>query len=168
MTPGGTRVTLVAAVAENGVIGAGGAIPWRLPGDFAHFKALTTGHVLLMGRATWDSIGRPLPGRETVVLTRDDARSPALSASGAHVAHDLDTALNLADRLAGDLGGEVFVVGGAAVYAAALSVADRQVLTRVPGEPAGDTHYPAYDEGAWTEVCRDEHEGFTISWLESG
>ncbi len=162
MTPGGRRITLVAAVAENGVIGADGAIPWHLPADFAHFKALTTGHVLLMGRATWDSIGRPLPDRETLVLTRDDA----WSAPGAHVAHDLPAALEHADRLAAEIGGEVMVVGGAGVYAATLPWADRQVLTRVPGEPAGDAVYPAYDPAAWTEVRRDQHGDFAISWLE--
>ena len=162
MTPGGRRVTLVAAVAENGVIGADGGIPWHLPADFAHFKALTTGHVLLMGRATWDSIGRPLPDRETVVLTRDDA----WTAPGSHVAHDLAGALELADGLGEQIGGEVMVVGGAAVYAETLPVADRQVLTRVPGRPPGDTFYPAYDESAWAEVRRDDHDDFAVVWLE--
>jgi dihydrofolate reductase len=88
-------VTLVAAVADNGVIGADGDIPWRLPADFAHFKALTLGHVLVMGRATYESIGRPLPGRTTIVLTRD----PAWSAEGVLVAADLGTALRLAEDL---------------------------------------------------------------------
>ena len=99
MTPGGKRVVLVAAVAENGVIGNGTDIPWRVPGEQKHFKALTLGHVLLMGRTTYDTIGRPLPGRTTVVLTRD----PAWSADGVLVAHDVDEALRIADGLEGDV-----------------------------------------------------------------
>lgn len=143
------RVTLVAAVADNGVIGADGDIPWRIPADFAHFKALTLGHVLVMGRATYESIGRPLPGRTTVVLTRD----PAWSADGVLVAPDLATAL----RLAADTDEEVFVVGGASVYAEALAVADAQVLTEVHLSPAGDTRYPAFDDQDWVEQHREPH-----------
>ena len=99
MTPGGKRVVLVAAVARNGVIGNGPEIPWRIKGEQALFKELTTGHVLLMGRATYDTIGRPLPGRTTIVLTRDRA----WAADGVLVAHDLDEALRLADTLEGDV-----------------------------------------------------------------
>lgn len=145
-------VTLVAAVADNGVIGADGDIPWRIPADFAHFKALTLGHVLVMGRATYDSIGRPLPGRTTVVLTRD----PQWQADGVLVARDLEEAL----RTAAEVDPEVFVVGGARVYADALPHADAQVLTEVHLSPAGDTHYPAFDrsgEGEWREVAREPH-----------
>jgi dihydrofolate reductase len=148
--PAGTqRVTLVAAVADNGVIGADGDIPWRIPADFAHFKALTLGHVLVMGRATYESIGRPLPGRTTIVLTRD----PSWTAEGVLVAADLGTAL----RLAEGIDEEVFVVGGASVYAEALAVADAQVLTEVHLEPAGDTRYPEFDALAWDEVRRESH-----------
>ncbi len=146
MTP---RVTLVAAVADNGVIGADGDIPWRIPADFAHFKALTLGHVLVMGRATYESIGRPLPGRITVVLTRD----PDWTADGVLVAPDLATAL----RLAADVDEEVFVVGGASVYAEALAVADSQVLTEVHLSPAGDTRYPDFDGPTWVEERREPH-----------
>lgn len=146
MTP---RVTLVAAVADNGVIGADGDIPWRIPADFAHFKALTLGHVLVMGRATYESIGRPLPGRTTVVLTRD----PEWTADGVLVAPDLATAL----RLAADVDDEVFVVGGASVYAEALAGADAQVLTEVHLSPAGDTRYPDFDRLGWVEERREPH-----------
>lgn len=156
MTPGGKRVVLVAAVADNGVIGNGPDIPWRIPGEQAEFKALTLGHVLLMGRTTYESIGRPLPGRTTVVLTRD----PAWSAEGVHVAHDLATALTLADGLPG----EVMVAGGAEVYAAALDVADEQVLTEVHLEPDGDVHYPAFDRSVWTETRREPGEGYDRVW----
>lgn len=156
MTPGGKRVVLVAAVADNGVIGNGPDIPWRIPGEQAEFKALTLGHVLLMGRTTYESIGRPLPGRTTVVLTRD----PAWSAQGVHVAHDLAAALALADGLPGD----VMVAGGAEVYAAALDVADEQVLTEVHLEPEGDVHYPAFDRSVWTEARRESGDGYDRVW----
>jgi dihydrofolate reductase len=160
------RLTLVAAVADNGVIGADGAIPWHLPADFAHFKALTLGHVLVMGRATYDSIGRPLPGRTTIVLSRD----PAWQAPGVLVAGDLDAALALADGLADGLADEVFVVGGAGVYAAALGRADAQVLTEVHISPVGDTCYPQFDREAWRETRREPHLDAEIPhefvWLE--
>lgn len=156
------RVTLVAAVADNGVIGADGAIPWRIPADFAHFKALTLGHVLLMGRATYESIGRPLPGRTTIVLTRD----PTWTAEGVLVAADLEAALRLADGI----DTEVFVVGGASVYAEALEIADAQVLTEVHLSPEGDTRYPEFDRARWIESRREPHlggeTGFEFVWYE--
>jgi dihydrofolate reductase len=148
------RVTLVAAVADNGVIGADGDIPWRIPADFAHFKALTLGHVLVMGRATYESIGRPLPGRTTIVLTRD----PAWTAEGVLVATDLATAL----RLAEGIDTEVYVVGGASVYAEALEVADEQVLTEVHLSPTGDTSYPAFDRSRWIETRREPNLGAEV------
>jgi dihydrofolate reductase len=154
MTPGGKPVVLVAAVAANGVIGERGAIPWRIPGEQAHFKAVTLGHTLVMGRATYDSIGRPLPGRSTVVLTRD----PGWHAEGVVVATSFADALRLADRLPGD----VMVAGGAQVYAEALPVADRQVLTRVHLSPDGDTRYPAYDPAEWEETGREHHQTHDI------
>ena len=152
------RVTLVAAVAANGVIGAGGGIPWRIPEDFAHFKRVTLGHTLVMGRATYDSIGRPLPGRATVVLTRD----PTWSAEGVQVARSFDEALDLASALPG----EVMVAGGAAVYAAALPVADAQILTEVHLSPEGDTRYPDWDRDDWTETLRLPGPGLEWVWWE--
>lgn len=145
-------MVLVAAVAENGVIGDNGDIPWQLPGEQAQFKQLTLGHVLLMGRATYDSIGRPLPGRTTIVLTRD----PGWSVEGVLVAHSLAEAL----VLAGGLDGDVMVAGGAQVYAAALPLAEEQVLTRVRLSPPGDTRYPAFDEAAWEETSREPGDGY--------
>ncbi|MBJ7358001.1 dihydrofolate reductase [Nocardioides sp.] len=148
-------VTLIAAVARNGVIGAGGGIPWHLPEDFAHFKATTLGHTLLMGRATYESIGRPLPGRTTIVLTRD----PAWSADGVRVAHSLEEALAMAGA------DDVYVAGGAAVYEAAMPHAHVQILSEVDQEPAGDTFYPAFDRTEWAEEGRVPHDGFTVvSW----
>ena len=152
MTPGGKRVVLVAAVARNGVIGDGPDIPWQLPGEQRLFKGLTWGHILVMGRSTYESIGRPLPGRTTIVLTR----SPDWSAEGVLVAHDLTAALALADTLEG----EVMVAGGGQVYAAALPVADEQVLSEVDLEPAGDAFYPEFDRGEWRETAREHHEGY--------
>ena len=166
MTPGGKPVTLVAAVARNGVIGAGPDIPWRLPGEQAQFKELTLGHVLLMGRTTYESIGRPLPGRTTVVLTRDAGWRPGPAGAGVLVAGDLAEALTLADGAPG----EVMVVGGAQVYAAVLAaeppVADAQVITEVPLEPQGDVHYPAPDPREWVEVARERFEQWERVRLE--
>ena len=154
----GGRVTLVAAVADNGVIGAAGGIPWRIPEDFAHFKRVTLGHTLLMGRATYDSIGRALPGRTTVVLTRD----PAWSAPDVQVAGSFDEAL----ALAAGLPGEVMVAGGATIYAAALPVADAQVLTEVHLAPEGDTYYPDWDRAEWVETQRVPGPGLEWVWWE--
>ena len=145
-------VTLVAAVARNGVIGNGPDIPWRVPGEQAHFKALTLGHTLVMGRVTHESIGRPLPGRRTIVVTRD----PRWSADGVEVAHDLETAL----AMAGDA--EVYVAGGAQVYALAMPFATHQVLTEVHLSPEGDVFYPDFDRTAWAEVSREAREGFDV------
>ena len=158
-TPGGLTVTCVAAVARNGVIGDGPDIPWKVPGEQAEFKRRTLRTTLLMGRATYASIGRPLPGRTTVVLTRDAAWSPGHD--GVHVARDLDAAVAIADGL----GAPVSVAGGAQVYAAALAVpglVDAQVLTEIPLEVRGDVRYPAIDEAGWPVVERDEHDGFTV------
>lgn len=152
------RVVLVAAVADNGVIGNGPDIPWRVPGEQAEFKELTFGNVLLMGRTTYESIGRPLPGRTTIVLTRD----PAWSAEGVLVAGSLDEAL----ALAADLDGDVMVAGGAQVYAAAMPVADAQVLSRVHLEPEGDVLYPPVDPAQWRESRREAREGYDRVWLE--
>jgi dihydrofolate reductase len=144
-------ITLIAAVARNGVIGVDGGIPWYLPADFAHFKTTTLGHTLVMGRATYDSIGRALPGRTTIVLTRD----PDWRAEGVTTAASIEEALERAD-------GDVFVAGGAAVYAAALPYADVQLISEVDLEPEGDTFYPAFDRTEWGEVSREPHEGFTV------
>ena len=151
------RIVMVAAVARNGVIGNGPDIPWKIPGEQAEFKRLTMGHTLVMGRATYDSIGRPLPGRTTIVLTRD----PSWSAEGVLVAHSLDEALAQADGLPGD----VVIAGGAQVYADALPVATEQVLTEVPLEPEGDVHYPEYDADDWVETARDAGEGYERVFL---
>lgn len=150
-------ITMVAARGRNGVIGADGDMPWRIPEDFAHFKRLTTGHVLIMGRSTWDAIGRPLPGRSTVVLTRDSGWHDERAA----VAHSLTEAL----RLAADLPGEAVIAGGAQIYGQALPVATHQVVTEVDLAPDGDTVYPAFDETEWTEELRVAGPQCVWRWL---
>lgn len=147
------RLTLVAAVGANGVIGDGSAMPWHLPEDLRHFKRLTMGGVLLMGRKTFDSIGSALPGRRTVVITRDDT----WAADGVQVAHSLAEAL----LIAGD--GELFVVGGGEVYRQTIDLAHTLVLTEVAQSPPGSVTFPAIDRARWSELSREQHEGFAIS-----
>jgi len=149
---------LVAAYADNRVIGDRGRIPWQISEDFAHFKATTMGGVLVMGRATYDSIGRPLPGRTTIVVTRNRD----WSADGVLVAHSLEEALDLAAQQPG----EAFVVGGTQIYEQALPLATHQVLTEVDLAPEGDAHYPEFDLDEWVEVRREPRDGFTWVWWE--
>jgi dihydrofolate reductase len=153
-------VTIVAAVARNGVIGVDGGLPWRLPDELQRFKELTLGHVLVMGRRTYESIGHPLPGRTTVVVTRQhdwEAGSEAVI-----VAHGVSEAI----RAATALHDEVFVVGGAQVYADALPLADRLELTLVDAEPDGDTRFPEVDWSLWREVRREPGDGWTAVTYE--
>jgi dihydrofolate reductase len=152
------RITLVAAYAGNRVIGDHGRIPWHLPEDFAHFKAITMGGTLVMGRATYDSIGRPLPGRTTIVVTRN----VDWSADGVLVAHSLTDALDLADEQPG----ETFVVGGAQLYEQALPLATHQVLTEVHRTVDGDACYPEFDVQGWHETRREPRDGFSWVWWE--
>ena len=143
-------VSIIAAVADNGVIGRDGGLPWHLPADLKHFKKLTTGHHMVMGRRTWDSIGcRPLPGRPTIVVSRD----PAFVAEGARVARSVDQALELAAGA-----DEVFIAGGQAIYREALPVADRVYLTRVHARFEGDTFFPGFDASGWRVVVEERHE----------
>jgi dihydrofolate reductase len=145
------KVSLIVAMARNRVIGDAGRLVWRLPADLRFFKRTTMGHHVLMGRKTWDSIGRPLPGRTFVVITRQHD----FSAPGCHVAHSLEDALALA-RAAGE--DEAFVIGGAEIYALALPLADRIYLTRVDASFPGDTSFPDLDAAAWTERSREPHD----------
>lgn len=151
---GSATITIVAAVAENGVIGHKGGIPWRIPGEQARVKRLTMGHVLVMGRRTYESIGRPLPGRTTVVVTRQ----PDWRADGVLVAPTLDAALDLAARH----GTQIYAFGGADIYAGALARADRMVITWVDAAPEGDTRFPDVDWTQWSETGREAGEGFAV------
>jgi dihydrofolate reductase len=148
------QTVIVVAVARNGVIGAEGGLPWRIPEDMARFKELTMGHALVMGRATFESIGRPLPGRTNIVLTRQ----PDWSHDGVQVAGSLDQALSMA--AAGDQ--DAYVAGGAEVYRQALEIADHIELTEVDDSPAGDTWFPPVDWSRWREVSRQTHSGFSF------
>ena len=142
------RVALVAAIARGGVIGTGDSIPWHIPEDLAFFRDLTMGHVVVMGRRTWDSIPerfRPLPGRRNVVVTRNTA----WAADGAERAASLDGALHLVEDAA-----EVFVIGGAEIFAAALPVADALALTEIELDVEGEVLFPPWDHGAFEEVTR--------------
>jgi len=140
-------IALVVAVARNGVIGRDNGLAWHLSSDLKRFKALTMGKPMLMGRRTWASIGRPLPGRRTLVLTRD----PGFRAEGAEIVHDWDAAVAAAAAP------ELMVVGGAEIYALALPHADRLHLTEVEAEPEGDVRFPAYDRAAFRETFREAH-----------
>ncbi|WP_101524770.1 dihydrofolate reductase [Nocardioides houyundeii] len=156
------RVVIVAAHARNRVIGRGGEIPWHLPEDFAHFKAETLGHTLVMGRATWDSIGRPLPGRSTVVVTRDPEWSPGQYGDQVQVAHSVPAALALADCLPGD----TVIAGGGQIYAETRDQATHMVLTEVHLSPEGDAFFPEVDLSQWREVRRVSREDLDWVWWE--
>lgn len=156
--PSPSRITLIAAVARNGVIGVDGDMPWRIPEDFAFFKRTTMGHPMIMGRATFDSIGRPLPGRRSIVVTR----SRTWCADGVEVAHSLDAAFELA--AAGDGGEETFVIGGGQIYRQALPRADRLLITEVDLAPEGTVTFPDIDPGQWREVARVTGTGSDISF----
>jgi dihydrofolate reductase len=149
-------VTLIAAVGANRAIGRDNGMPWHLPEDLAHFKATTLGHTLVMGRRTYDSIGRTLPGRTTVVVTRQ----AGWSAPGVLVAHSLEQALETAD------GAEVFVAGGGEIYAQALPLADAMVLTEVEQSPEAEVFFPEVDPADWREVGREPRDGFSFVTYE--
>ena len=142
------RITLVAAVAKNGVIGRDGDLPWRLPDDLQAFKRLTLGKPVVMGRKTWESIGRPLPERLNVVTTR----SEGFAAPGASVVSSAEAALELLAVQA-----EVMVIGGGAIYRQFLGRADRIYLTEVDAEIDGDVTFPDLDAAEWVEVSREHH-----------
>jgi dihydrofolate reductase len=142
------RISIIAAMARNRVIGVNNGLPWRLPEDLRHFKALTMGHHIVMGRRTYESIGRPLPGRHTVILTRD----PDFRAEGCLTATSLETAF----AACGD-DPEVFFVGGGEIYRQVLPLARRLYLTEIQADFDGDAHFPDYDPGEWQEVERTRH-----------
>lgn len=150
------KISVIAAVGENGVIGVKGKIPWQLPADLKRFKELTMGHPIIMGRKTYESIGKPLPGRINIVLTSDAGHK----APGCTVVHSFPDALRAAERsLAGD-SGEVFVIGGAAVYALALPHAEKMYLTEVKGTFKGDAFFPPFNKGGvdeWRLVRTEAH-----------
>jgi len=138
-------ISIIAAMARSRVIGIANTLPWRLPEDLKHFKALTLGHHILMGRKTWESLGRPLPGRTSVIITR----SPDLQVPGCLVANSIEDAIT---ACSGD--DEVFFIGGAELYRQALDVADRIYLTEIKADFAGDARFPEFDTSLWQETGR--------------
>ena len=150
-----TEIVLVAAIADNGVIGADNSIPWRLKSDMQRLKAITMNKPVVMGRKTFASLKRPLPGRTNIVITRD----PAFDREGILVATSFEAALALAHADAVQRGAaEIAVLGGAEVYAHFIGLADRLDITEVHATPDGDTRFPAIDKDAWEEVARRRHE----------
>ncbi|HEX3633717.1 MAG TPA: dihydrofolate reductase [Casimicrobiaceae bacterium] len=140
------RIALIAAVARNGVIGLHGRLPWRLPDDLKRFRALTSGHAIIMGRKTWDSIARPLPERQNIVVTR----RRDFAAPGGLVAHSLPEAIGLATKPS-----PLFVIGGEAIYRDALPLADLLFLTEIDRAFDGDARFPDFDRRQWRETARE-------------
>ena len=145
-------ITVLAAVGANLVIGRNGAMPWHLPEDLAHFKATTMGHTMVMGRKTYEAIGRALPGRRTIVITSQQD----WHAAGVEVAHSLAEALSLAGPT------DVFVVGGGQVYREAMPFADQMMLTEIDESPEGDAFFPTFGSDHWHETTRERHDGFAF------
>ena len=144
------RVSLIAALAKNRVIGIENRLPWRLPEDLAHFKALTLGHPIVMGRKTFESLGRPLPGRRNIVITRNpDYRPP-----GCETAPSIPAAIDLCEEAQ-----EIFFIGGAELYKQVLPLVDRMYLTEVQIEAQGDAWFPEFDRGLFAEISREFHMG---------
>lgn len=146
--PGTPILCVIAAMARNRVIGIHNTLPWRLPEDLKHFKALTMGHHIVMGRKTYESIGKPLPGRTTVIVTRD----PSYQVEGCVTA----TSINAAITACGD-DAEIFFVGGAELYAQVLPRADRLYLTEIQADYEGDAWFPEFDRSTWKETDRQAH-----------
>jgi dihydrofolate reductase len=145
-------VVLVAAVARNGIIGANGALPWRLSSDLKRFKALTWGKPLVMGRKTFASIGRALPGRDTIVVTRDTAFAPP----GVFVTHNLDAGLDLAGERARAMGADdIVIAGGGEIYAQTIARASRLFITEIALDAQGEARFPPIDSHAWRETRRE-------------
>jgi dihydrofolate reductase len=136
-------------MAKNRTIGINNTLPWRCPEDLKHFKALTMGHHMIMGRKTFDSIGKPLPGRTTVVVTRDRN----LKIEGCLVAHSLQDAIKLCAK-----DSETFIVGGADIYAQSLALADTLYITEIQQDVEGDAHFPEVDQDRWSEISREVHK----------
>ena len=157
-----TKVVLVAARASNGVIGRDGDIPWNIPADFAHFKRVTVGHPLVLGRTTFEGIGRPLPDRQSIVVTK----TPDWSYDGVLVARSVEEAIGIG----AGLDDVVMVGGGGLVYSDAIALATNQILTEVHAAPEGDTHYPDFDVDEWRQTRLEEHlendPPYVVRWLE--
>jgi dihydrofolate reductase len=152
-----SKLSIIVAMAKNRTIGVNNTLPWRCPEDLKHFKTLTMGHHMIMGRKTFDSIGKPLPGRTTVVVTRNTD----LEIAGCVIAHSLNDAIA---ACAGDE--EIFIVGGAELYRQAVSVANTLYFTEILQDVEGDAHFPEFDYSAWRETSREVRSQETPQQLE--
>ncbi|HCT41224.1 MAG TPA: dihydrofolate reductase [Moraxellaceae bacterium] len=149
------RLALIAAVAENGCIGIGNKLPWYLPEDLKYFKAVTSGKAVIMGRTTFDSLGRPLPNRTNIVITRNTSFT---APEGVRVVHSLDEAIALAESVAFiDGSEEIIIIGGSQIYAEALPHVDRMYLTEVKKSVPGDAFFPEWNRQEWQETGRQDH-----------
>ncbi|MDR3297244.1 MAG: dihydrofolate reductase [Prevotellaceae bacterium] len=158
-----TAISIIVAAADNNVIGANNSLLWHIPADLKRFKLLTTGHAVIMGRKTFESIGRPLPNRRNIVVS-----STLQSLAGVELAPSLDAAIALAQN-----GSELFIIGGGSIYHQALPLSQRIYLTRVHVSPVGDTYFPPIDPAAWqliahSDTLRCEQSGMTYEFLEYG
>ncbi len=142
------RISIIVAMAKNRTIGINNTLPWRCPADLKRFKALTMGHHIVMGRKTYESIGKPLPGRTTVIVTRNIS----MAVSGCLVAHSLDQAIDLCGT-----DNEIFIIGGAEIYAQALPMADKLYLTEIQQDVIGDAAFPDFNLSQWREISRETH-----------
>lgn len=154
-----SRLSLIVAIANNGVIGIDNTLPWHLPEDLKRFKALTMGHHIIMGRKTYDSLGRLLPGRTTVIVTRN----ADYEVEGALIAHSLEQAIALCGN-----DDEVFLIGGAELYRAGLGISNKLYITEIDLDVAGDAHFPQIDDAQWQETAREAHvseKGLKFSYV---
>lgn len=142
------RISLIAAVARNGVIGRDNDLPWRLSTDLQYFKKITSGHAIILGRKNYESIGRPLPNRTNIIITRDKDYTE----QGCLVAHSLEQAIALAGN-----DNEIFIIGGAQIYALAMDSISRMYITEVKVDVEGDVIFPDYDNSQWREISRESH-----------
>lgn len=149
------ELIIIVARAKNGVIGADNQLPWKLPEDLKHFKETTLGHPIIMGRNTWESLGRPLPGRRNIVVSRNTRYSP----EGAEVFSSLDDAI---DACSGS--DKVFIIGGAQIYEQAMNMADTLIVTEVDIEVVGDAHFPNIDPENWEEIARESHHNGNLAF----
>ena len=157
------KLALICAMSENRVIGRNNTLPWRLPEDLKYFKRPTMGSSVIMGRKTWDSIGKVLPGRTNIIVTR----SPALKIEGVKIALSVAEAIELAEHTALiDGSEEAFIIGGAELYSEAMPFAERFYLTRVHAEVEGDTFLKSFDEAAWQEISRKEYRKSDVNHLD--
>ena len=151
------KISIIVAMAKNRTIGVDNTLPWRCPEDLKHFKALTMGHSMIMGRKTFESIGRPLPGRTTVVVTRD----PALKIEGCLIAHSLQEAIKACGN-----DSQTFIVGGAEIYTQAIDFVDTLYITEIQQDVTGDAWFPDFDRAKWQEVSREVRRQETPQPLE--